>query len=235
MNKLNTLLSENMLRFGTKNLSGAQQKQLIVKSIMETIKQNGLSYEIRKQLIEQNLLTEATLKDLDSAGMASAQKFFAAAIDKSINGPQFATANLMYRTDIQNIQADEGIAKYTMSIYRLESINYGVAHFIIPAFYGNLDYTTNYGLQEASELGLGTALDATTNAETTVAAAADQINYVYNDYAMITPQTVTTHFNARKAKLATAIATTKAAQNFATLGTLLNGTAKTVYDLIAAS
>ena len=78
MNKLNTLLSENMLRFGTKNLSVAQQKQLIVKSIMETINQNGLSYEIRKQLREQNLLSEATLKDLDSAGMESARKFFAA-------------------------------------------------------------------------------------------------------------------------------------------------------------
>ena len=51
MNK--NLLSENMLRFGVKNLSEQQQKELIVKSIMETINQNGLHTEIRKRLSEQ--------------------------------------------------------------------------------------------------------------------------------------------------------------------------------------
>lgn len=46
-------LSENMLRFGTKNLSEAGQKELIVKSIMETINQHGLNNVIRKKLTEQ--------------------------------------------------------------------------------------------------------------------------------------------------------------------------------------
>lgn len=46
------LLSENMLRFGTKNLNEWQQRELIVKSIMETINNNGLHGEIRKRLTE---------------------------------------------------------------------------------------------------------------------------------------------------------------------------------------
>jgi len=47
------LLSENMLRFGTKNLNEWQQRELIVKSIMETINQNGLHSEIRRNLISE--------------------------------------------------------------------------------------------------------------------------------------------------------------------------------------
>jgi len=45
-------LSENMMRFGTKNLSEAAQKELVVKSIMETINQHGLQNVIRKKLTE---------------------------------------------------------------------------------------------------------------------------------------------------------------------------------------
>jgi len=45
-------LSENMLRFGTKNLSALGQKELIVKSIMETINQYGLHGAVRKRLTE---------------------------------------------------------------------------------------------------------------------------------------------------------------------------------------
>ena len=45
-------LSENMLRFGTKNLSESGQKELIVKSIMETINQHGLHGAVRKRLTE---------------------------------------------------------------------------------------------------------------------------------------------------------------------------------------
>jgi hypothetical protein len=72
MNKLNTLLSENMLRFGTKNLSGAQQKQLIVKSIMETIDQNGLRHEIRRKLNEVSASVPAELTlDESNGGLRS--------------------------------------------------------------------------------------------------------------------------------------------------------------------
>lgn len=50
---MKNLLSENMMRFGTKNLSEAAQKELVVKSIMETIEQHGLSNVIREKLAEQ--------------------------------------------------------------------------------------------------------------------------------------------------------------------------------------
>lgn len=50
---MKNLLSENMLRFGTKNLSEAAQKELTLKSILETIDQYGLQKEVRKALAEQ--------------------------------------------------------------------------------------------------------------------------------------------------------------------------------------
>ena len=50
---MKNLLSENLLRFGVKNLSESQKKELIVKSIMETIEQHGLHYDIKHRLMEQ--------------------------------------------------------------------------------------------------------------------------------------------------------------------------------------
>jgi len=50
---MKNLLSENMMRFGTKNLTEAAQTELVVKSIMETIEQHGLTNVIRKKLSEQ--------------------------------------------------------------------------------------------------------------------------------------------------------------------------------------
>jgi len=49
---MKNLLSENMMRFGTKNLSEAAQKELVLKSIMETIDQHGLQKEVRNALTE---------------------------------------------------------------------------------------------------------------------------------------------------------------------------------------
>lgn len=50
---MKNLLSENMLRFGTKNLSEAAQRELTLKSIMETINAYGLHNEVRRHLMEQ--------------------------------------------------------------------------------------------------------------------------------------------------------------------------------------
>lgn len=49
---MKNLLSENMMRFGTKNLSEAAKKELVLKSIMETIDQHGLQKEVRNALTE---------------------------------------------------------------------------------------------------------------------------------------------------------------------------------------
>lgn len=50
---MKNLLSENMLRFGTKNLSEAAQRELVLKSIMETINEHGLHSSVRRYLMEQ--------------------------------------------------------------------------------------------------------------------------------------------------------------------------------------
>jgi hypothetical protein len=47
-------LSENMNRYGTKNLSESEQTKLIIRSIMETIDQHGLYKVIKNKLAEQN-------------------------------------------------------------------------------------------------------------------------------------------------------------------------------------
>jgi hypothetical protein len=47
---MKNLLSENMLRFGTKNLSESIKKELILKSVMETINEHGLHNAVKRQL-----------------------------------------------------------------------------------------------------------------------------------------------------------------------------------------
>ena len=50
---MKNLLSENMMRFGTKNLTETAKKELVLKSIMETIDQHGLQKEVHSALTEQ--------------------------------------------------------------------------------------------------------------------------------------------------------------------------------------
>lgn len=49
---MKNLLSENMLRFGTKNLSEAAQRELVLKSVMQTINEHGLHNAVRRRLTE---------------------------------------------------------------------------------------------------------------------------------------------------------------------------------------
>jgi len=49
---MKNLLSENMMRFGTKNLTESAKKELVLKSIIETIDQHGLQLEVRQALTE---------------------------------------------------------------------------------------------------------------------------------------------------------------------------------------
>jgi hypothetical protein len=46
------LLSENMLRFGTKNLSEGAKRNLVLESVMQTIKEHGLYNEVKRRLME---------------------------------------------------------------------------------------------------------------------------------------------------------------------------------------
>jgi hypothetical protein len=70
---MKNLLSENMMRFGTKNLTEAAKKELVLKSIMETIDQHGLRKAVRRALSEQQPDTGAK----DPAWIAAASKMYA--------------------------------------------------------------------------------------------------------------------------------------------------------------
>jgi hypothetical protein len=60
---MKNLLSENMLRFGTKNLSDSAQKELIVKSIMQTINEHGLNNAVYRRLLTEQLETVDLIAD----------------------------------------------------------------------------------------------------------------------------------------------------------------------------
>lgn len=49
---MKNILSENMLRFGVKNLSESNKKRLTLESILQTIQEHGLTEEVRKKLNE---------------------------------------------------------------------------------------------------------------------------------------------------------------------------------------
>ncbi len=219
---MKNILSENMLRFSTKNLSESARKELVVKSIMETIDQHGLRNVIKRRLTE-----AVALKQLDPA-MANAQKYFAAEWPKGTNGPQFATANLIYeaqpsRTGTQNV------ANYLINVKQAISVSFGVTSFIYPALFGLIYYDTNNGLIDQGDLGLQINLAGLK--ETDLKAAATAINDAWSG---ILEQVALTHLAGRKAVLTQQIASIKASANFAALGPMLTGTAKAVYNTIAA-
>jgi hypothetical protein len=48
---MKNLLSENMLRFGTKNLTESAKRKLVFESIMQTIKEHGLQSAVHRSLL----------------------------------------------------------------------------------------------------------------------------------------------------------------------------------------
>ena len=67
--------------------------------------------------------------------------------------------------------------------------------------------------------------------ESSLKNTATTINNMWNE---MLPDVAKTHVNGRKVKFATSIASIKSSTNFVALGPLLTGTAKVVYDIIAA-
>ena len=161
--------------------------------------------------------------------MESARKFFAAEFLKGTDGPQFSTANLIYAAD--KTGKELGFA-YVIGIYKLQSVNFGPISFPVTAYYGDIRYVNNGSVFEnQNTLELGQDLSPALNKQDTVTDAAYSIN---NYYERVSSEVISTHYNGQKAKLATTIAAAKESKNFAALGPLLKGSAKTVYDLIAA-
>ena len=73
---MKNLLSENMLRFGTKNLSEAAHRELVLKSIMETINEHGLHTAVRRRLTEADAPSDkgAFIKDVNPGQFDDAYK-----------------------------------------------------------------------------------------------------------------------------------------------------------------
>jgi hypothetical protein len=213
-------LAENMLRFGTKNLPQQAERTLIVKSIMDTINEHGLHNAIKRRL------TESTLKQLDPA-MANAQKYFAAEWVKGTNGPQFATANFIY--EAQPARTTGNQLSYNINLKQAISVSFGVTSFIYPVFYGMIDYDNVNGLTDDNNLELQINLEGIKEPDLKTAAAS-----INDSWSAIQAQVALTHLAARKAVLTQQIASIKASTTFAALGPLLTGTAKAVYNTIAA-
>jgi hypothetical protein len=62
---MKNLLSENMLRFGTKNLTESAKRKLVFESIMQTINEYGLQSAVHRSLLTEgdlNLLLKVIME-----------------------------------------------------------------------------------------------------------------------------------------------------------------------------
>ena len=83
---MKNLLSENMLRFGTKNLSESSTRKLVFESIMQTIKEHGLQHAVRRSLLTEAPIDLLTTKATD---VKAATMFFNASFKKQIYNPTY--------------------------------------------------------------------------------------------------------------------------------------------------
>ena len=197
---MKNILAENMLRFGTKNISEA---------------------DVKKRL------TESTLEQLDPSWV-NAQKYFASAWSKNMTAPQFATANLIYvgQPKDGNDPSRGSVLKYEIQLYKIIAR----FNFLVPGFFGYASYDNATGMQAPANLELMRNNDSGISDLKSTSA---EINRLWNS---ILPDVATTNLNSRKSdpKIATWIKTIKASPTFTQLEPLLTGTAKIVYNSIAA-
>ena len=91
---MKNLLSENMLRFGTKNLSDSAKRKLVFESIMQTIKEHGLHNAVRRSLLTEQ--TEVDLLRTQPKEAAAALKSFRSQLAQKIYSPTYLFANKQY-------------------------------------------------------------------------------------------------------------------------------------------
>ena len=91
---MKNLLSENMLRFGTKNLSDSAKRKLVFESIMQTIKEHGLHNAVRRSLLTEQ--TEVDLLRTQPKEAAAALKSFRSQLAQKIYNPTYLFANKQY-------------------------------------------------------------------------------------------------------------------------------------------
>lgn len=132
---MKNILAENLLRFGVKNLSDTNQKNLIVTSIMETINQHGLQLEIHKALTESSMLTEAEIDLLTTPGIDKANKYFQTAYKNRVPNPAYVLGQYYLKSDSPVNYADDmsisgpvyGFVLYTYGTTSLPIISNGAS------------------------------------------------------------------------------------------------------------
>ena len=208
MKKLESVLAENMRRFNTKNLSES---------------------EIKKYLQEQVL---TSLQQFDP-GFQKVEQYFVGEYKRKNTAPAIATANLMYiaepTPDI--IKA----AKYIINVSKAIGTQVGSkGAFIMPVFMGPLDFFFRDNKFANNNPALSVPVNSWTN-DLIVTNDLKQFADVINDAWNKIPSAVAVaHLQGRKATLANSMAKIKAGKDFATYGAMLTGTAKEVYNIIAA-
>jgi len=107
---MKNILSENMLRFGVKNLSESNKKRLTLESIIQTIKEHGLSEQVRQALTEAD---NVEIIDLSKDGVI---KYEVSSLDKtalnaSIDELKQKHPDLKMRVVASSISPDKRITK----------------------------------------------------------------------------------------------------------------------------
>ena len=221
---MKNLLSENMLRFGTKNLSESTKKKLVFESIMQTINEHGLQNAVRR-----SLLTEAVVELMTHPAAKATLKTLKAQFKQGIKLPIGIAMGQYYLVVQSNELTSAGqIARGKVGSFHGKSIG-GV---------GNLPVPTNFKANEGGVLefgndvaGVWTLLNFETSGFPLPAKAADvaaNLNEACNQY----PLTVLTAMLAAhpmKAKFDAVIAAFKTSKS--AIKPLLTGNAKAFYGV----
>ena len=128
---MKNLLSENMLRFGTKNLSESSTRKLVFESIMQTIKEHGLHNAVRR-----SLLTEAPIDLLKTKAkdVPAANAYFNASFSKGLLSPNYLMSANEYCLKTTKPYDGTNTTKGTASAYG------PVLSFIVQTFKTNNGY-----------------------------------------------------------------------------------------------
>jgi hypothetical protein len=200
-------LAENMLRFGAKNLDAKATTKL-------------------KKLAEQTA-TGKSVQQWDP-GFLKVEQYFANEHARNAAAPSIGTANLIY---VGTMNSDRTEFGYNVAVYRAAAAMLGDAgSFIMPFTMGLIDFRVPEKKFSTSPVSMEVNQFAGTKATD-----ANQLATVINEaWNKIPSAAAVRHIQGRNVKLAPQMAAIKTSTSFPELGSMLTGTAKAVYDIIAA-
>jgi len=227
---LKNLLSENMLRFGTKNLSESSTRKLVFESIMQTINEHGLQSAVRRGL----LMEAAPIDLLTLPGVPAATKYMATSWNKNVSLPAYLLAPYYLKSSKPKT---DNTYRYTGMV-----IGFGLVTYLLTAggtlvvptlsdadagFGGDWEFEGSTG--KFTTLNWNPSIQATGATKMSPAQIADAINRNYNQLPIETIQTMHTANTAKKAKYDTYITAFK--NSSSPVKALLTGNAKTFFGV----